>query len=459
MYKILSLLIIFFITFQAVAEEQVLLFKTTLYIQPNRTIRVKETLRITVEGDKVRQGIIRALPLTIQVPNFPENNVSYSNIKVFRNGQETPYISSNKNNMLVLQIYKRGVFLEHTEHVFEIEYLVSGYNFDGSVNDVLYWPVTGQGWPLPINLAEASVTFPPMVLPENVLTAAYTGKKDSLRSDLAVSRPSEDRVHYTTLQPLEDGHGFIITAEWPKGFFKDTELLSVPGSNNHEVNSKLLSVPGDDDPALLTIPDENTPRRTATGLNPELFKPDSIDNFFAEIRINASGVITVVETITVRTGQIQGILRTIPAYANALKPEYALVGQVPLAIETRPAQNKVFLIAPDMLNAGTHTFIFQYLLPDLISSGTQFDTVSMLIGDSTTSLPHSAIGARVYLPEYMLPNKELVSASLRSASGEIIESAIISEQGETIEILTQSALPPGGTLAVELLIPKGFIRK
>ena len=459
MYKILSLLTIFFITLQAVAEEQVLLFKTTLQIQSNRTIRVKETLRVTVEGDKVRQGIIRSLPLTIQIPNFPDNTVQYSNIKVSRNGQETPYISLNKNNRQVLQIYKRGVFLEHTEHTFEIEYVVSGYNFDGPVNDVLYWPVTGQGWPLPINLAEASVTFPPMVLPENVLTAAYTGKKDSLRSDLAVSRPSEGLVHYTTLQPLQNGHGFIITAEWPKGFFKDTELLSVPGSNSHQDTGTLLSVPGDDNPVLLSIPDEGTPQRTSTSLNPELFKPDSIENFFAEIRINASGVITVVETITVSTGQAQGILRTIPSFVHTIKPEYALAGQIPLAIETRFGQQKIFLIAPDILSAGSHTFTFQYQLPDLLTSGTQFDRVSMFIGDPAFNLIHSAIGARVYLPEYMLPNKELVTAFLRSESGEPIYNALISEQGDTIEILSQSALPPGGTLAIELLIPKGFIRQ
>lgn len=65
---------------------------------------------------------------------------------------------------------------------------------------------------MPINLAEAFVTFPPLLLPQNVAASGFTSRGDN---DV-ITRIRGNRMHFTTLDPLIDGNGFSISATWAK---------------------------------------------------------------------------------------------------------------------------------------------------------------------------------------------------------------------------------------------------
>ena len=438
------------ITGQVFAAEEVLLFKADIEIKANRKISITETLKVSVEGENIRQGIVRALPLKMEFPDSPDQTVTYKVHKILRNGKPTKYNPHSNERLFILQIYERGVFLEHKEHTFTINYTVSGYKFNSEMFDTFNWPVTGAGWPLPINRAEAYVKFPPMVLPQNVVASGYTKKGE----EDVITRVRGDNIHFTTLDPLTDGGGFSISTTWAKGFFKSGRLLSVPGESQEDV--ELLSIPNED--GLLEIPGRNQ-KIQANSLDPDLFTPSAITQYFVDLHVQSNGSVTASESITARFeegNQVQGLIRNRPLALDSIKPEFAFGASTQLSISSK--DQRFFLVTPTPIDAGEHAFTFQYQTPRIVKTGNRFDTMRVVLGDPALKVPIDQIGARIHPPEYMLPNADLVTASIRSNSGQIVASASVDENENHMVVSAGRSLSAGEKLVIEFQIPKGFIK-
>jgi uncharacterized membrane protein YgcG len=80
--------------------------------------------------------------------------------------------------------------------------------------DELYWNVTGNGWTMPIDRAEARITLPSGVAPKQA--AAYTGYAGSTGSDAAVNIQANG-VTVTTTRRLESTEGLTVGVGWAPG--------------------------------------------------------------------------------------------------------------------------------------------------------------------------------------------------------------------------------------------------
>jgi hypothetical protein len=83
-------------------------------------------------------------------------------------------------------------------------------------HDELYWNVTGDAWPVPIENASVRVHWvrpmPPASVEANVYTGAY-----GARGEDAVVEPVEGGYAAHTTRPLEAWEGLTVALGWPKG--------------------------------------------------------------------------------------------------------------------------------------------------------------------------------------------------------------------------------------------------
>jgi hypothetical protein len=434
---------------QSFGAEEVSLFRSEIHIRENRKIEIVETLRVKVEGEQVKQGIIRALPMHITFPDSAAQKLRYKVTKVKRDRVETKYDTIKQDGSLLVRVFERGVFLEHREHTFEIHYTVSGYKFEGEMFDTFAWHVTGSGWPMPINLAEAFVTFPPLLLPQNVAASGFTSRGDN---DV-ITRIRGNRMHFTTLDPLIDGNGFSISATWAKGFFKNNTLLSVPDG---PFNSSQQSTPHKG--KLLSVPQEGH-KFQASQIDPDLFIPESIQRYFVDIRVQTDGSLEVSESITANFGSSfspQGLLRRRPLGLDSITPTVAFGSSEQLSVSKKNGQ--FFLVSPAPLPSGTHRFTFQFSTIPVIKVGKKFDTLTLQVGTPSLKIPIAQIGARLYPPEYMLPNVDLISASILDSRGRTIAEPAIVENEHDMVVSSAEGLTAGGKMNLTFKIPKGFIK-
>jgi uncharacterized membrane protein YgcG len=81
--------------------------------------------------------------------------------------------------------------------------------------DELYWNVTGTGWTLAIDLAEARITLPDAV--PFGQTAVYTGPQGAREKNAEVVEKAPGRIVFRTTAPLAPRSGLTVAAAFDKG--------------------------------------------------------------------------------------------------------------------------------------------------------------------------------------------------------------------------------------------------
>ncbi len=161
-------------------------------------MEVREHLDVAFNGDY--HGIYRDIPIEYPGPHG-------SNYELFLKvtgvtdalGHKLKYDSSVQNGYRHLKIYIPDA-ADSTKTV-EIDYTVSnGVRwFDGY--DELYWNVTGNDWPVPIDSAMAIIVFPPNAV-GNLRAQAFTGGYGSQAQDATVV-VNGNVVRFQANDPLE----------------------------------------------------------------------------------------------------------------------------------------------------------------------------------------------------------------------------------------------------------------
>lgn len=85
---------------------------------------------------------------------------------------------------------------------------------EGGDFDELYWNVTGNAWPYPIDRATARVVLPDTVTP--IQSAAYTGPEGSSESDAVITLEG-GVVGFGSTRVLEAREGMTVAVGWPAG--------------------------------------------------------------------------------------------------------------------------------------------------------------------------------------------------------------------------------------------------
>ena len=196
-------------------------FASNVTVAQDGTMSVREHLVVAFSGDY--HGIYRDIPIEYPGPHG-------SNYELFLKvtgvtdalGHKLKYDSSVQNGYRHLKIYVPGAS-DSTQTV-EIDYdIQNGVRwFDGY--DELYWNVTGNDWPVPIDQAMAIILFPPNAV-GNLRGQAFTGTYGSSAQDATVV-VNGNVVRIQTNDPLDMREGLTADVMISKGVLNEPSKLT-----------------------------------------------------------------------------------------------------------------------------------------------------------------------------------------------------------------------------------------
>jgi hypothetical protein len=194
---------------QAPAAERILLFDSTVHIQPDGLLSVRETIRVNVLGQNIRRGIFRDIPVRYKLGMGLRRRHALIVQNVLRNGKPEPYAVEQRNHVLRILIGSGHAMLDHGVHTYEITYTLDkqiGVPEDGK-EALLAWNVTGNYWDFTIDKATCTVVAPPGV--SVVSATGATGSPGEHGTTFTASYHGAEAAFATT-KPLPPREGFTI---------------------------------------------------------------------------------------------------------------------------------------------------------------------------------------------------------------------------------------------------------
>ena len=197
------------------AEERIRRYESTVRVNPDAVVSVREEITVTVEGVAIRHGIFRDFPTVYRTADGKSRRVGFEVRGVWRDGEVEPYALEVLSGQGVrVRIGDADRRVSPGEHTYVLEYDTwrqVGFFADF---DEIYWNVTGNGWAFPMDEVRATVLLPPGT--PVLRTAFYTGPLGSQGKN-AQSRLEEGRVIFSTTAPLRAKEGLTVAVAFPKG--------------------------------------------------------------------------------------------------------------------------------------------------------------------------------------------------------------------------------------------------
>ena len=195
--------------------ERVLSYRSDIEVAADASLHVTETIRVEAEGREIRHGLYRDFP-TVYDRGGQTITAGFTVDGVERDGHSEPWRREAIEGGVRIRIGDADREIPPGEHSYVIRYTttrqldLSDPNFDA-----LYWNVTGNGWALPIDSAEAHVRLPRAVRLGPI--SIYTGPAGAQGGDAEIVSQVPGEVLIRTTKPLAEGEGLTISVRWPKG--------------------------------------------------------------------------------------------------------------------------------------------------------------------------------------------------------------------------------------------------
>lgn len=179
----------------ALAVERIDVFSSTVTVRKDGGMRVREDITVTAEGDRIRKGIYREIPLRYSGPSAYRGLVPFTVVSVSLDGRRLEPVETEIRGESIRVLMRGDAPLTHGRHRFELVYDTSlrlrFYDGNGELN----WNVTGV-WSFPIVQASCRI-----ILPDDVpirRTAAWAGQAGSRDSGgIETLRPRPNEVLFT----------------------------------------------------------------------------------------------------------------------------------------------------------------------------------------------------------------------------------------------------------------------
>lgn len=218
MKKVIILLFVFiFLSFHptsfAQTTEQVKNFDSKISIQKNGEIEVKETITYFFPG--LKHGIYRYIPFTKNV-NGQRYDMTFS-FKPVTDEKGNIYKTkiSNEDNEWNLKIGDPDKTITGV-HTYIISYTVKGALSYLKDHDELYWNITGNGWDVPIENAETTITLPENIDGSKINLICFTGATGSTDKNCTSTTDGKTST-ITTKSALSPNEGLTVAESFPKG--------------------------------------------------------------------------------------------------------------------------------------------------------------------------------------------------------------------------------------------------
>jgi len=196
-------------------------FVDNITVAQDGTMTVREHLVVDFEG--VYHGIYRDIPIEYPGPHGSNYTLFLTVTGVTDGqGQTLKYDSSVQNGYRHLKIYIPNAV--DTRRVVEISYTVKNGVRWFDDHDELYWNVTGNDWPVPIDAAAAIMVFPPGAA-RDLRAQAFTGVYGSQSQDATVV-VNGNVVKVQSNGPLSMREGLTADVYISKGILTEPSKLT-----------------------------------------------------------------------------------------------------------------------------------------------------------------------------------------------------------------------------------------
>ena len=206
----------------ALAGERIESFDSQIVVERTGDLVVTETIRVRAEGNKIKRGIYRDIPLLLK-DRFQQLRKllalplakPFQVVSVKRDGNKENYRTERIGEGAIrIRIGRADVFLKPGSHTYEVKYRTGRQLYPEEDRDVLYWNVNGTGWGFPTDKVTATVTLPEGIKGSKVW--GYTGKLGEQGKDYKATL-TKGGATITTTRPFRAGENLTVVLEWPPG--------------------------------------------------------------------------------------------------------------------------------------------------------------------------------------------------------------------------------------------------
>lgn len=222
-YIILILITCLFLVQQSWAYDwKIRSFDTIVDIQPDRTIKVTET--ITADFSIYKHGIIRIIPIANGFSFWGTTDLGFKlNSITDDKGQFLRYKSSYFNNYISLKIGDPDKTITGL-NVYIIRYQMNKVIQTFQESDELYWNITGDNWDAPIDKATASFRLPKEIPLNSMQIKGFVGAYGSVNQN-CISRILDSKNFYFEASNLAPREGLTGIARWPVGVIQKENIM------------------------------------------------------------------------------------------------------------------------------------------------------------------------------------------------------------------------------------------
>lgn len=207
-------------------------FNAVIAIQKDGAVFVSENI-IYNFGSNQKHGIYRDIPLIAE--NGPRIDIAVSSVND-EAGNSYKYTTSIEGDVLRIKIGDPDTLISGVK-TYVINYKVYGAIRTFNDHDELYWNVTGNEWPVAIQNAKASVSFPDMPILD-VKMDCFTGSKGSAEKNCDITIDGSI-INYSANSPFNAGEGLTLVFGVPLGYINNAYVspqknYSAPAKENSD---------------------------------------------------------------------------------------------------------------------------------------------------------------------------------------------------------------------------------
>ncbi|KGF67049.1 hypothetical protein LL06_24600, partial [Hoeflea sp. BAL378] len=199
----------------AEAREEIRNFRADITVNDDASLEVTETITVNAEGNDIRRGIFRDIPLRALDEWGLWATNGFDLVEVLRNGAPTAYRTEWQGRFFRIYIGDAEVVIPRGEHTYTIRYVTTRQLRYFEDYDEIYWNVTGNFWSFPILEAVAVVQLPEGARATQV--DAYTGPFGAAGKDFVASGEGGSEIVFETTRPLGPEEGMTIAVGFTKG--------------------------------------------------------------------------------------------------------------------------------------------------------------------------------------------------------------------------------------------------
>ncbi len=204
------------------ADERILSWHSHIVVEKSGDLVVTETIRVRAEGDRIKRGIYRDIPLLLEdrlpplrtLLNLPLTK-PFDVVSVKRDGNKENYRTERIGEGAIrIRIGRADVFLKPGSYTYEVKYRTGRQLSIEEDRDVLSWNVNGTGWGFPADKVTATVTLPEGI--KGTMVGGYTGKLGEQGKDYKATL-TKTGATITATRPFRAGENLTVVLEWPPG--------------------------------------------------------------------------------------------------------------------------------------------------------------------------------------------------------------------------------------------------